>query len=294
MTGGNSLINLGELSKPATVLIEKVSDAVGGIAKPWQIKRVAKAEAEAEKTKAAARFEISEMEERAIQRMVREEGKRQENIEAITAGAIPHLTTDAKPENIEPDKINYLFERARLVSDAEVQSIWSKILAGEANRAGSFSRTTIDIVSRLEKNDANLFTKLCSYVWMTFVPTAVYSLREQDFGPLPVNFSDLVHLDSLGLISFDPISGYTLNINSKYFAIHYYGRKFEFTFEKDTSNKISTGSVMLTSAGQELVSICGSTPDFDYLSKVIEYWMNSNKGITVSVPISTRDRWEMA
>ena len=45
---GNSVINLGELSKPATVLIEKIADAVGGIFKPYQIKRLAKAEAEAE------------------------------------------------------------------------------------------------------------------------------------------------------------------------------------------------------------------------------------------------------
>ena len=31
MSDGNSLINLGELSKPATVLIEKIADAVGGM-----------------------------------------------------------------------------------------------------------------------------------------------------------------------------------------------------------------------------------------------------------------------
>lgn len=40
------LVNLGELSKPATVLIEKVSEAIGGVFKPHQIIRVAKADAE--------------------------------------------------------------------------------------------------------------------------------------------------------------------------------------------------------------------------------------------------------
>ena len=79
-----SLINLGELSKPATVLIEKISDAVGGIAKPWQIKRVANAEAEAEKIKTLAQIEITDIQQRALVRMVREEGIQQENIESIT------------------------------------------------------------------------------------------------------------------------------------------------------------------------------------------------------------------
>lgn len=54
MAEGDPIMNIGELSKPATILIEKVSDAVGGLLKPWQIRRVAKAEADAEKIKALA------------------------------------------------------------------------------------------------------------------------------------------------------------------------------------------------------------------------------------------------
>ena len=41
-----SLVNLGNFSKPANTLIQKVSSAIGGVFEPWQIKRVAKAEAE--------------------------------------------------------------------------------------------------------------------------------------------------------------------------------------------------------------------------------------------------------
>jgi hypothetical protein len=47
----NSLVNLGDLTKPATVLVEKISDAICGAFLPYQIKRVAKAEAEAEKSR---------------------------------------------------------------------------------------------------------------------------------------------------------------------------------------------------------------------------------------------------
>ena len=73
---GGGLINLGDLSKPATVLVEKISDAVGGIAKPWQTVRVAKAEAKADLIRAHAKIKISEIEERALLRMIREEGKK--------------------------------------------------------------------------------------------------------------------------------------------------------------------------------------------------------------------------
>jgi hypothetical protein len=52
MSDENPIAKLGDLSKPATVLIEKISDAVGGIFKPYQIVRVAKAEAEANRIQA--------------------------------------------------------------------------------------------------------------------------------------------------------------------------------------------------------------------------------------------------
>ena len=57
----NPLVSLGELSKPATVLIEKVSEAVGGICKPWQMVRVAKAEAEVERIRAESEIQISDL-----------------------------------------------------------------------------------------------------------------------------------------------------------------------------------------------------------------------------------------
>jgi hypothetical protein len=58
MNEGGSLINLGELSKPATVLIEKIAEATGGVFRPFQIRRVAQAEADAEIIKTSAKIEI--------------------------------------------------------------------------------------------------------------------------------------------------------------------------------------------------------------------------------------------
>lgn len=79
MADGNSLINLGDLSKPATVLIEKVSNAVGIIYEPHQIIRKARAEAEAEKIKVIAKIELTELEHRALERFVQQETRKQGN-----------------------------------------------------------------------------------------------------------------------------------------------------------------------------------------------------------------------
>lgn len=44
MSDGNSIIHFGDLSKPGTGLIKKVSEAFGGVFLPYQIKRIAEAE----------------------------------------------------------------------------------------------------------------------------------------------------------------------------------------------------------------------------------------------------------
>jgi Protein of unknown function (DUF2806) len=111
------------------VLIEKIAEAVDGIARPWQIKRVAEAEAEADKIHAVAQIEISELQRRAVTRLFAEEAKKQNNTEAITAKALPELNSDAKPEDVEDDWIANCFDKCRLISDEEMQKLWAKVLS---------------------------------------------------------------------------------------------------------------------------------------------------------------------
>src|SRR5258708_34931791 len=121
----NPLPSLGDLSKPATVLVEKISDAVGGIFKPYQIVRVAKAEAQADRVRVESQIEISDIQRRAFRRFLDEEGKKQKNIEDITGKALPQLEENSKPDEVENDWITNFFDKCRLISDDEMQGLWS-------------------------------------------------------------------------------------------------------------------------------------------------------------------------
>src|SRR6267142_5975783 len=127
MPEGNSFFslgNLGDLTKPATVLIEKIFDALGGYFRPRQIRRLAKAEAEAEIIKAQTGIEVADIQRRALNRWVAEETKKQDNIERITQKAIPQLEESSNPQNIEDDWIVNFFDKCRIISDDEMQSLW--------------------------------------------------------------------------------------------------------------------------------------------------------------------------
>jgi len=277
MPDGNSLINLGEISKPATVLIEKISDALGGYFKPYQITRVAKAEAEADIIKAKSQIEITSLEQRAVQRFISEEAKKQENIESITKKALPDLNENSDPGEIEDDWIVNFFDKCRLISNEEMQNLWSKVLSGEANSPGRYSKRTVNFLSSLDKSDAELFQTLCGYAWQIgdIVPIVLDS--ESDiYQKKGIKFTSLKHLDEIGLITFNSLSGFRKIGFNKKASIFYYGTIIDLEFPKDKKNELPVGKVMLSKIGQELAAICGSKPVDNFVEYVLEEWVKKN------------------
>jgi len=268
-----SLIKIdGELSKPATILIEKVSYAIGGIFKPIQIERIAKAEAKAQLIEANTKIEISELEQRALLRMVREEGKKQENIENITAKALPYLTEDAKPENIEDDWLANFFDKSRLTSDEQMQEIWAKILAGEAKKSSTFSKRTIELVSTLDKSDAELFTNLCSFIWPLANQPLIYDVEADIYNRLNINFQTITHLHDIGLVNFNLISGYIIQGLKKHLINTYGNVNIAIEMPNDENNTLQIGNAILTQAGQQLLSIVSAKPSEEFKQYVITKW----------------------
>ena len=78
---------------------------------------------------------------------------------------MPRLHEDANPESVDNDWIVNFFDKSRIVSDSEMQELWSRVLANEANSPGSYSKRTVNFLSDMDKNEAESFTKLCGFVW---------------------------------------------------------------------------------------------------------------------------------
>jgi hypothetical protein len=273
MGATSSIVNLGELTKPATVLIEKISEAIGGIFRPYQIRRIAEAEAQASSIKAISQIEITELQSRAMYRFFSEEAKKQQNIESITAKALPELAEAATPERLEDDWITNFFDKCRLISDEEMQILWSKVLAGEASAPGRYSKRTVGILSSLDKSDATLFTRLCSFTWVVgdFAPV-VFDAGDTIYTEAGINFVTLKHLDEIGLISFESLTGYQRTKLPQRIVISYYGEPVEISFPQQSDNCLQFGKVLFSKAGQELAGVCGSASAPGFLEYTIGKW----------------------
>ena len=276
----DSLIHIKDLagfSKPATRLIEKISDAIGVAWKPYQIKRIAKAKVEAAKIEAQGGIEITDLHRRAMIRWMNEEAQNQQNMEAITAMALPSVREEAEPDSIENDWLVNFFDKCRKISDDEMQGLWARILSGEANAPGSFSKRTVNCVAELDQSDAELFVRLCGFVivWQnskSIQQPLIFSDGAEIYNNHGINFTSLYHLESIGLITI--LSPITVRWGSlpKHCLVTYHGQSLALDLPQDAGNQIEAGYVLFTSIGAELASICVSRPVEGFWEYVQHHW----------------------
>ena len=267
----NSLVNLGDLAKPIDTLIHKISDATGVLYEPRRIRRKAKAKSDAaiisakaeavvDVIKVESEIEITDLHQRAAHRLIQEEAKRQENMEDIIDKAIPHLNEEAKPDAMEDDWIANFFDKCRLVSDSEMQSLWARVLAGEANAPSTYSNRTVNLLSDLDKSDAELFTKLCGFGWMieNLFTILVFDETAEIYNRHRIDFDTLSHLNSIGLIQVEHVARFTRTSLPRRFDAHYYGKPLPLEIFSVDNNVLKIGKTLLTKIGQELAPISGS------------------------------------
>ena len=253
---GNLNIDTSGLKESGKYLIDRVFDLFG--LNP--IERDAKAKAKAKLIMAKAEIDEFDLRSRAAYRMINEEKKRQLNMESIVLKALPYLNDDAKPKDVEDDWITNFFEKSRNVSDEEMQELWAKVLAGETNASGSYSKKTVNILGDIDKGDAELFVRLCGYVWcLSWPETVVWIVTDDIYNRNGINFESLTHLLSLGLVQFDNIRRFSHKLPQTT-TIQYYDQSVTLAFPKERGNELDVGCVVLTRAGRQLFRVCGAKP----------------------------------
>lgn len=186
------------------------------------------------------------MEKRTIIRLLTEEHRKQENIDAIIDGTIPLLTNASKPEEIDNDWLNEFLDSAKKISDDDMRSLWSKILAGEAQRAGAFSKRTLQFVSTLSKDEADLFVKLCRFYCDNVRQVFIINLEDDIYKSNGITFDSIHHLESIGLISFSALSNYVIRTVQKQVTVNYGNTRFTLIAKLETSETaVEIGHVLL-------------------------------------------------
>jgi hypothetical protein len=298
--GGNkfSLVNLDKL-------MDVVAQGIGAIAKPWMIKRTARAEAVRMKILAAAQNEIDRdkrllqeaetshqkqltvgdiedidlevIDHRIEQRVTHREARRQLNVEAISLRAADEILilAEASAEPVDEDWIARFFTAAQEVSNPELQAMWSRLLAQEVAQPGRVSLRTLDALRSLSPTEARLFNDVARYV-ATVVDGPVFLPRLRPI----IGYSRL--LQDCGLISVK--THFTKQAWGEVFVWNHAG--LELQFEVPASRNVGSYDVQvypLTTAGLDIVRIAGlpEDPCIEMLVALSETWGGDRFHITV-------------
>jgi hypothetical protein len=266
-------------SKPICKLIDAVQSGIGKLYEPIEIKRKAKAEAEAKIIHAKADVKVKEITSRMEKRIKHRELRRQKNIDAVIGGAIESLPGSVDEKPVNEDWVVQFFNLAQDVSDEEMQTLWSKLLAGEVTRPGSYSLRTLYLVKTLNKEDAQLFSRYCTYVWKR-KDRLIYRFRtdilDEFLAKEGITSLAINHLENLGLVSAN--KEFLLPIRKDNpLEVSYFDRKYllQVTLPRGGLRHFSgeyseIWIEMLTDIGAELWPISGTKFNEQYEKLVIE------------------------
>lgn len=173
--------DLAGIGKIAEVILDKIATVTGTLYEPTKVRRLGRAEADVKaemilKTTAAeleaeamrARHkatldleanDANQLRDRAGQRLITQEIKRQENLEQIVHDAID-ASDNSDPRDIDDDWMEAFIQYAQNISAEGVRQLWSRILANQATDGKPvISKATLDALRLLEPQQARNFQR---------------------------------------------------------------------------------------------------------------------------------------
>ncbi len=169
------------------------------------------------------------------------------------------------------------------IEDEERRTWWARLLAGEIQQPGTFSLRTMAVMDTLSTGEAQLFTRLCGYVWNPPNPNLV--LPKDERGNWKPDFAEAAILESIGLVKFDPLSGFTVTSRgaTEDIGMMFNDRAFIISDPAGKSLKLRCGPLVLTDVGKEMYRL--TTPSFpeSYLEEILAEWQESYTVKQVSI-----------
>ena len=294
-----------------------VDKGIGGLLKPWQIRREGLAQAEvrraelvmladAEKQAEAirsGRLKLADSKyalaltdtaadeparspvvEATISGVVSDALRREVNVaKAITyAEAQLEADDDAPPAaSIESDWLYRWRDHVGSISSAELQALWGRLMAGELKAPGSYSYRTLDFIKNLSRDEAQKIERLGPFLINNFVARDEKGILDKH----GVGFGDLLELQELGVLSGVDGIGLSLTLDNlgrdSFLAVLRSHSRALVLRHSDPTRDVSIAMYPLTTLGAQIVSLAESEPNDDYLEAVGK--RIAKGGITVSI-----------
>lgn len=215
-------------------------------------------------------------------RLLFQEMKKQQNIEKIVKKAekIIRDTENISDEPVSQDWVTRFINSIEDVSEVKMQDIWSKILAGEIKSPKTFSLRTLDALTKISREEAELFEELCGFCVNLRGTLAI--INDENLNKrFHIAYEKVLLLSECGLIDSSTFISITNVINRDMPFNMIYGNKIIWGYT-DTEVGIKTPIYKLTSIGIQLYKIIKVVVNEEYLNAIEEYIVKMNPNVSFS------------
>lgn len=210
--------------------------------------------------------------------------RKQQNIENIMQKTLGYCANSDVKQRTDQDWFSRYINLAEGISNATMQDLWAKILAGELTKPGSFSFKALQVFRDMSIYDAKLFAKACSLAvqdqskrnirifsgsyqqpgllsW--FSKERVQSINLSHFG---LNYADLLALAENHLIYIQE-SELSLSNTQDKLTLNYNGLPVKLMARKANTN---IQFYKFTPIGSELAQLITDKPNEDFFNSLNE------------------------
>ncbi len=181
------------------------------------------------------------------------------------------LATDEQApsgRNVDEDWLFAWREYSGKVSTEDLQRLWGSVLAGEVKAPGTYSIRTLEFLKTLSKGEAEMISKLASYV----IDGRVARGQKKHLESNGLSFSILLEMQDLGVVSgvegLGLSSTYKSIMEGKFIRALISHSKALIVEHEDASKTLVFEMYLLTTIGRQVLGLGSFEPDIEYLRLV--------------------------
>jgi len=253
-----------------------------------------KNELEVKKEEIENQYELDQFKQDVLNNWFEKESRYQNNVDEVVYRSVKYIKEDAKPENVDEDKISILFENVKHISKNEAQEIWAKVLAREINEPESISKRTMELLKNITLKEAQIFSKVASLALESFGD--YFFLKNNGFlkNEFDIKFEDLILLKDLGLIHSNDLD-FSIKKREKdskitNLSLNYQNKQLAFRSNVGKIFKLQV--YKFTTIGEELIDLVEKNFYEKYLQEVKDtIGVDKNTDFEIITILQTENFW---
>ncbi len=194
---------------------------------------------------------------------------------------LAHDTQTPPTMDVDEDWIFMWRDYAGKVSAEDLQKLWGSVLAGEVKSPGRYSIRTLEFLKTLSKPEAELISKLASYV----IDGRIARAQSIYLDSKGLNFSTLLVMQELGVVSGVEAIGLTTTyktiVEGKFVRAFVSHNKALIVEHDDPTKTLEFEVYILTAVGRQILGLGSFDPDVEYMRLIGKEFMR--KGFVVKL-----------